>query len=129
MPKLFTRCLPSTIQVQAAVATAVRDLQEMEEALPTGISLGLVQVNCMKVRASRGRNCSRVKFVGLVLLTVLGISICVSCNRSTLKKDPLQQQRLTHTARHPHTPPKHNPVHHLPSPAQPSTRTPTLPPK
>lgn len=37
-------------QVQAAVSRAVADLRAMEEGLPQTISLGLVQVNCIKVR-------------------------------------------------------------------------------
>ncbi|GBF98747.1 dynein heavy chain axonemal [Raphidocelis subcapitata] len=37
-------------EVQASVARAVADLREMEAALPATMNLGLVQVNCVKVR-------------------------------------------------------------------------------
>jgi hypothetical protein len=41
-------------QVKAAVSAALRDLKAMDEDLPPSISLGLVQVNCVKARGFRG---------------------------------------------------------------------------
>lgn len=47
---LIIQLLPTLYpQVQAAVSGAVQVLRDMDEALPPGISLGLVQVNCVKV--------------------------------------------------------------------------------